>query len=127
VVHKLFFDGGKRGNNVTYGVVIHEDNKVIFKIGGELQIVASSNCAEYIGLILGLVYCRLMGIRNINVYGDSLLIVNQIKGLFKVKNKTLNYYNAVAHSILGSFEEWNINWVPRETNVLADRESRDGQ
>jgi len=92
---EIFTDGGSRGNPgpsaCAFTVLI--DNKVVYQFAKKLGI-ATNNIAEYHGIIEALKYLRqnpeiLSNFTKINFFADSLLIVNQLNGKFKIKNKNL--------------------------------------
>lgn len=119
---KLFADGGSRGNPgpSASGFVLMdmEDNLLLDK--GVYLGVTTNNQAEYTALKLGLEEAHKMGAREVEVYMDSLLVVNQMKGIFKVKNRDLwPIHNAIQQLVKG-FKKVSFDHVPREFNKLAD-------
>lgn len=61
-----------------------------------------------------------MGVQNVEAYMDSMLVVNQIKGTFKVRNRDLYPIHDAVRKLIESFDRFTINHVPRELNKLAD-------
>jgi ribonuclease HI len=59
-------------------------------------------------------------VREIDVYMDSMLVVNQMKGIFKVKNRDLWPIHDAIKELVGKFDEVHFAHVPRELNKLAD-------
>ena len=80
----------------------------------------TNNVAEYYALIAALDYAAASGIRRLRVYSDSQLIVNQIKGLYKVKHPDLRPLHERAKKQAASLEAFTIQYVPREQNRDAD-------
>ena len=78
------------------------------------------NFAEYQALMLGLRLAREHGARRVVVRGDSKLVVNQVNGEWKTKHPTLQPLRAEAHGLLAEFDDWRVEWVPREQNKRAD-------
>lgn len=119
---KLFTDGGSRGNPGPsasgYVILDMEDN--VLEDEGLYLGVTTNNVAEYSGLKTGLEACRKMGVRQVEVYMDSLLVVNQMKGIFKVKNRDLWPLHDSIVKLVPKFEEVSFSHVPREFNKLAD-------
>lgn len=119
---KVFADGGSRGNPgpSASGFVIldMEDNILVDK--GVYLGVTTNNQAEYTALKLALEECQKLGIREIEVYMDSLLVVNQLKGIFKVRNRDLWPIHDAIKQISKRFKHINFSHVPREFNKLAD-------
>src|SRR5665213_3983018 len=119
---KVFGDGGSRGNPgpSASGFVIldMEDNVLVDK--GIYLGVTTNNQAEYTSLKLALEECRKMGVKEVEVYMDSLLVVNQMKGIFKVKNRDLWPLHDAIKQLAKSFNKISFSHVPREFNKLAD-------
>src|SRR5438270_7350752 len=88
---KIFADGGSRGNpgpSASGFVVLDmEDNAIVDK--GVYLGVTTNNQAEYTSLKLALEECHKLGAKEVQVYMDSLLVVNQMNGIFKIKNRDL--------------------------------------
>ncbi|MFO0781911.1 MAG: reverse transcriptase-like protein [Candidatus Saccharimonadales bacterium] len=119
---KLFGDGGSRGNPGPsasgYVVLDMEDNVLVDK--GVYLGVTTNNQAEYTALKLGLEECQKMGVKEVQVYMDSLLVVNQMKGIFKIKNRDLFPIHENIKELAKEFEKVSYSHVPREFNKLAD-------
>lgn len=121
---KLYADGGSRGNpgpSASGYVIMNMDGEVMVEKGVYLGIT-TNNQAEYQALRFGLEDALRRGAREVSVYMDSLLVINQLKGIFKVKNRDLwPIYEAVKDQA-AKFKKINFNHVPRELNKLADAE-----
>ncbi|HSX04927.1 MAG TPA: reverse transcriptase-like protein [Candidatus Saccharimonadales bacterium] len=119
---KLFTDGGSRGNpgpSASGFVILDVEDNVLVDQGVYLG-VTTNNQAEYTALKLGLEECLKMRVKEVQVYMDSLLVVNQMKGVFKVKNRDLwPIYDAIK-TLNKKFEHVSFGHVPREFNKLAD-------
>jgi ribonuclease HI len=120
---KIFSDGGSRGNPgpsaAGFVVLDMEDNVLVDK--GVYMGVTTNNVAEYTGLKLALEECRNMGVKEVHSYMDSLLVVNQMKGIFKVKNRELWPLHDAVTQLVAQFDRVEFKHVPREFNKLADR------
>lgn len=119
---KLFGDGGSRGNpgpSASGYVILDMEDNVLADEGVYLG-VTTNNQAEYTSLKLGLEECLKMGVREVQVYMDSLLVVNQMKGIFKVKNRDLWPIHDAIKKLAEKFEHVSFSHVPREFNKLAD-------
>jgi ribonuclease HI len=86
---------------------------------------ATNNEAEYNALILGLTKALELGITELDVEGDSNLVVNQVQGLWKVKVPKLVPLQSKANKLLWKFKKWTVKHIPREENTDADRLSKD--
>ena len=129
---KLYTDGGSRGNPgpSAIGFAILDMSDEVIKTESKYLGITTNNQAEYQGLKQGLEMCKHLGFSTINVYMDSLLVVNQMKGIYKVKNRDLWPIHDSISQFLGQFQHVTFTHVPRELNSLADsmvNECLDGQ
>jgi ribonuclease HI len=119
---KIYGDGGSRGNpgpSASGFVILDMEDKVLVDKGVYLG-VTTNNQAEYIALKLALLEAKAMGVETVSVYMDSLLVVNQLKGIFKVKNRDLWPMHDTIMQIASGFKQISYTHVPRELNKLAD-------
>lgn len=119
---KIFTDGGSRGNpgpSASGFVVLDMEDTILVDKGVYLG-VTTNNQAEYTALKLALEECHRMGVHEVHAYLDSLLVVNQMKGIFKVKNRDLWPIHDAIKKIAAQFKQVNYTHVPREFNKLAD-------
>jgi ribonuclease HI len=119
VVH---VDGGSRGNPgpAGAGAVIKIDNQIEATVSKFLGN-ATNNVAEYTGLVLALEKAFDLGIKQIDVYMDSELVVKQMKGIYRVKNENLLPLYMKARNLASKFPSFNISHVRREYNKEADK------
>ena len=118
----MYADGGSRGNpgpSASGYVVFDMDGAELVKEGVYLGIT-TNNQAEYLALKLGLEAARRLGVRDLHVYMDSLLVVNQMTGKFKVKNRDLWPIHDSIKKMLPQFAQVTFTHVPRELNKVAD-------
>jgi ribonuclease HI len=115
-------DGGARGNPgpAGYGVVIQDETGR--KVAALSQYLGhqTNNFAEYQGLIAALEYAIEHGHKALKVVSDSELLVRQIKGIYKVKNATLQELHARAKQLITQLEWFSIDHALREHNREAD-------
>jgi ribonuclease HI/pterin-4a-carbinolamine dehydratase len=119
---KVFGDGGSRGNpgpSASGFVVLDMEDNILVDKGVYLG-VTTNNQAEYTALKLALEECKRMGVKEVQVYMDSLLVVNQMKGIFKVKNRDLYPIHDAIKELAKGFTHVSYSHVPREFNKLAD-------
>lgn len=119
---KMYADGGSRGNpgpSASGYALLLMDDTVVFQ-GGNYLGVTTNNQAEYNGLKMGLDEAAMRGAKIVHVYMDSLLVINQMKGLYKVKNADLAPVHQGIKAGLSRFQKVTFNHVPRELNKLAD-------
>ncbi|MFA6081305.1 MAG: ribonuclease HI family protein [Patescibacteria group bacterium] len=124
MILKIYTDGGSKGNPgpSSIGGVFYLDQKKIFDFKKSIGI-ATNNDAEYQALIEGLKQTpNFKNITKVEFYSDSRLMVNQVKGLFKVKNGRIREYIL---RIRGLEQEIKLpisyHLVPREQNQEADK------
>jgi ribonuclease HI len=118
----LYADGGSRGNpgpSACGYVLLDVDEQVLVDKGVYLGIT-TNNQAEYQGLKLGLEEARRMGAKEVDVRLDSLLVINQMKGVFKVKNRDLWPIHQSIKELAANFRKVTFTHVPRELNKMAD-------
>ena len=121
---KLNTDGGSRGNpghSAGAFVICKMDDNVVEKSGFYIGI-ATNNQAEYKALLKGLNRAKTLGVRKLNVFMDSELIVKQLNGLYKIKNKNLEPLYRQVKELANSFTEISFTHVPRLMNKEADDE-----
>ena len=121
-------DGGSRGNGrkdsiAGAGMVMYNGKKskdILFTESKYLGKGITNNVAEYRGLLAGLRICIKHNIKNLHVYGDSKLVIQQVLGNWKVKNKTLlPIYNEIQRLKL-QFTMIKFEHVYRDFNKRAD-------
>ncbi len=118
----LYADGGARGNPGPAGsgaVLLDEDGRVVTEIARFLGH-ATNNVAEYTALILGLEEAEKRGATELDVRMDSLLVVQQMRGRWKIKHPGLRPLALRAGELLARFPVRTIEHVPRAENGLAD-------
>jgi acyl dehydratase/ribonuclease HI len=115
-------DGAARGNPgpAAYGVVVRRPDGTTHESLGKYIGRHTNNVAEYYALIAALDYAAASGIKRLRVFSDSQLIVNQIKGLYKVKHPDLRPLHERAKKQAAGLESFTIQYVPREQNRAAD-------
>lgn len=119
---KIFADGGSRGNpgpSAGGFVVLDMDDQILHESGKYLGIT-TNNQAEYHSLKGGMELALRIGARTVHVYMDSMLVVNQMKGIYKVKNRDLWPIHQAIKDMVPKFKEVTFTHVPREYNKLAD-------
>ncbi len=116
-------DGGARGNPgpAAIGTVVQDADGGVLEERGERIGVATNNVAEYRALLLGIARATELGASELELVGDSELIVRQVTGEYKVKDATLRQLHAEVKRALGQFEQWSIRHVRRAQNAEADR------
>jgi ribonuclease HI len=116
-------DGGARGNPgpAAVGVVVRGPGGGVLEERGERIGHATNNVAEYRALLLGIELAAAHGADELDLIGDSELIVRQVEGRYKVKDSTMKELHSEVKRALDAFESWSIRHVRREHNAEADR------
>ena len=120
--YQLYCDGASRSNpgDASIGISILLDGKEVHTISKKIGI-ATNNEAEYQALIDGLNYCVDNSIKEIQVFLDSNLVVEQVNKNFKVKAGNLKVLNSKVDDLIQEFNFIEINHVYREDNKRADQ------
>jgi len=119
---EIYIDGAARGNpgNSGIGVLIRETQDKQREIKKYLG-TKTNNQAEYTALITALESAKDLKDKRIKIYTDSLLVANQVNGLWKVKHPEIIPLNKQAKLLLENYKSITIQHVPRELNREADR------
>ena len=119
---KLFTDGGSRGNPgpAAYAYVLEAEDGTVLDARGEAIGVATNNVAEYAALVAGLERAVEVGIDELEVVSDSELLVKQMRGEYKVKNRALQELFLDATRLARRIHSVAYTAVRREHNELAD-------
>jgi ribonuclease HI len=118
----LYADGAARGNPGPAGsgaALVAPDGTVIAELTRFLGH-ATNNVAEYTALIIGLEAAARLGIDHLDIRMDSLLVVQQMKGLWRIKHPGLKPLALQAGALLAGFPSRTIEHIPRERNGIAD-------
>ena len=118
-----YIDGGARGNPgpAGFGVRIEQTDGALVEEFSEAIGVATNNVAEYRGLLAALEWAKTRGERTLHVRSDSLLLVQQMLGNYKVKNAGLQPLHAKARLLVNEIGRVTFEHVGRERNAHADR------
>ncbi|XP_071919019.1 uncharacterized protein [Coffea arabica] len=116
----MYFDGAAHRHGVGAGIVFITPDGGILLYSFTLSQHCSNNVAEYQALILGLEIAVDMEQLDIQIYGDSLLVVNQLLGSYEVKKSELIPYHKYATRLMKRLGGASIKHVPRRENKQAD-------
>jgi ribonuclease HI len=116
-------DGGARGNPgpAAIGVVVRDADGAVVEQVGETIGATTNNVAEYRALLRGIELAAAHGATEVELIGDSELIVRQVEGRYKVKNEGMKELHAQAKAALAEFDNWSIRHVKRAHNADADK------
>jgi ribonuclease HI len=118
----LYFDGCSKGNPgpSAAGYVLYRGTTEVFARSEFISERETNNVAEYTAMIMGLREAFLTGVRNLLVRGDSLLVISQMTGKYKVSSSHLREYYEHAVDISKQFQCIQFEYIPREKNKRAD-------
>ena len=90
-MYSLYFDGASKGNPgpASFGGVIYDENKKEILIYNKAIGIYTNNVAEYMGVYMGILICIENGIKKVDIYGNSKIVVEQLKGNSKVKEENI--------------------------------------
>lgn len=119
----LWSDGAARGNPgpAGIGIMLKTKSGEVLVAEGRFVGHTTNNVAEYKALLLGLERALERGVRRLDVFADSELLIKQLKGQYRVKNEGLKPLFLEAKSLIQRFERVRLAHVRRELNVEADR------
>lgn len=119
---KIFTDGGSRGNpgpSACSYVLMNMDDQIIISDGDYLGIT-TNNQAEYQAALRSLKRALTYDVKIAHIYMDSLLVVNQMNGIYKVRNRDLWPIHEAIKAQINLFDKVTFTHIPREMNKLAD-------
>jgi len=133
---KAYFDGCcepvNPGGTASYGAVVFigedriwECSKIFYPVKGR-EKETSNNVAEYCGFIAILEYLleEKLEKSNITIYGDSKLVIEQMKGNWRMIKGFYLQYAQYAEKLVNNFKKLKLIWIPREQNSIADELSK---
>ena len=116
----IFFNGAARREVTGIGVVFVSPQRQILLYSFTLSEFCSNNVAEYQALIIGLQMAIEMGISQLEIFGDSKLVINQILEQYDVKKNDLIPYCKYTKKLLANFKAIMLEHIPRKENKQAD-------
>lgn len=124
----LYIDGASRGNPgpAGVGVIIYDEKKKLVDELCEYIGKTTNNVAEYRALLIALERARSLGAETLIIYSDCELLIRQMAGEYRVKDKTLRNFYQRARGNLKNFRRVDIRYIARERNKRADRLANKG-
>ncbi|MDI6760141.1 MAG: ribonuclease HI family protein [Candidatus Brocadiaceae bacterium] len=118
----LYVDGAARGNpgKAGIGVVLRDKRDKVIEEAGQYIGETTNNVAEYRALLEGLKRSLARGVKGVEIFSDSELMVKQINGEYRVKSQSLLHLYMEAMKLLSSLTHWKIAHISRERNSRAD-------
>ena len=121
LMYEIYCDGASRSNpgEASIGVSITKESKEIEFISQKIGI-ATNNVAEYESLRAALNYCVENNFKEVSIFLDSLLVVQQVNENFKVKSDNLKELYSQCKDLMNKINNLEIHHVRRELNKRAD-------
>jgi ribonuclease HI len=119
----IYTDGASRGNpgEAGAGVIIYDQQGTIVKKIKAALGTTTNNVAEYMALIIALKEAVRLKADALQLFSDSELMVRQLKGIYRVKDRKMQALAAEAKKLLSNFIRYDIVSVPRSQNSEADK------
>jgi ribonuclease HI len=117
---KLFFDGLTCREGQGVGVVLILPRGAVFEQSVCLEYFCTNNQDEYEVILLGLQILSFMGVKHVEAFGDSLLVVQQIVSTFQCLGGSLNAYLDKCLEIIALFDNFTVQHVSRDENIVAN-------
>jgi ribonuclease HI len=116
----LYFNGLVCSKGQGAGCVLVSPSGVYIDLSIRLEFAFTNNQVEYESLLHGLEFLRDSGSRDVDVFGDSNLIMQQIRGDSQCLDGVLNSYRGKCLDIIKLFDTFSIKHIPREENSQAN-------
>lgn len=123
--YSIYVDGASRGNPGPSGIgyrILDTDGHVVEQ-GGEFIGFATSRVAEYYAMKNGIERAIKLNLKTAHFFSDSLMVVNQLNGIFTVKNPDIIPIYGDIQKLLENFESVSFTHIPRSENTVADTEA----
>jgi ribonuclease HI len=120
-IWKMFFEGASSSIGAGAGVIFISPCQETISLSYKMEFETTNNVAEYEALVLGMRVAKEIGIKEVSVFGDAKLIIQQVSDFYRAKHPRLrSYRNEVWDLIDNFFSAFNITFIPREENTSTD-------
>ena len=116
----MYVDGAANQKRFGMGIVLISPEKITIEKSLRLDFSTTNNEAEYEVLLMGMTMVQKMGGKSIEMFSDSKLIVDQVKGEFKARDKRMQEYLSQVRHLQSGFESFNLLHITRSGNTHAD-------
>ena len=117
---KMYFDGATNQNGSGIEVLLISPKGIHISFSGRLNFPTTNNATEYEACIIGLQAALGLRVKELEVYGDSTLIISQIQNRWKIKEEKLMPYHECLQKLASKFDKIQYQYVPRMQNQIAD-------
>lgn len=110
----IYVDGASKGNpgNAGIGAILTSNGKTISKIS-EYIGKTTNNVAEYLAVYRAFQEAKRLNADSVRIFSDSQLVVNQLNGLYSIKDKKLQQISAKVMAVAGKFKKWSIEYIEK--------------
>ena len=117
----LFFDGSSCGVGSGIGIVLVSPQGATFEFSFSIEASATNNQAEYQAILKGIRLLQVIRADAVDVFGDSMLVINQLICTYECKDDILRIYHEECCQLLKEFKKVTIEHVPKFYNGDANR------
>ena len=117
---RMYFDGAANQYGYGIGVLLVAPDGSHIPLFVKLNFSAANNVAEYEACILGLEALLAIKVREVEVYGDSALIISEAQKIWKAKEEHLKPYQAYVEKLAKRFDKIEYTFIPRAQNQFVD-------
>ena len=125
-IWRMYFDGSLRLQGARAGILFITPGGEQLKYALQLLFPASNNAAEYEALFHGLSITVSLGIKNLMVYGDSMVVISQVNKDWDCSTDSMGKYCAAVRELEDKFEGLEFHHMERDRNAAADALSKMG-
>jgi ribonuclease HI len=116
----LFFDGSACREGHGVWIVLISPRGAIFEQSVHLEYFCANNQAKYEAIMLGLQILSSIGVKHVEAFGDSLLLMKKIAGTFQCLDGSLHAYLDKCLEIIALFDDFTIHHVSRDENIVVN-------
>jgi len=117
----LFFDGSTCDRGAGIGIVLISPQGRKYEFSLPIIATSTNNQAEYQALIKGLELLREVHADAVEIFGDSMLVINQLAGSYECRSEILIAYYERSMQLLREFKDFRLEHIPRLHNEEANR------
>jgi len=122
-----FFDGSTCGEGAGIDIVLISPQRRKYEFSLPIVVTSTNNQAEYEALIKGLELLREIRADAVEIFGDSMMVINQLAGIYECRSEVLIKYYDICLQLLKEFKDFCLEHIPRlhneEANQLAQHAS----
>ncbi|XP_074307855.1 uncharacterized protein LOC141642808 [Silene latifolia] len=119
-VWQMYIDGASNQRGAGVGLILRSPQGDLMAQAVRCEFKATNNETEYETLILGMQLALELGVRNLQIFSDSFLIVNHVNDEFIARDSKMIAYLKVAKELKQKFKDCKLKQIPRDQNVEAD-------